>query len=283
MSRILLRVEKNYDGIKVLSHLRDTGSRDFHFGRVIYRPGGYTGPRVQRDYELIILHSGEAVVKLDDSPAKPLKIESITLFLPGHQEFFTYSTKRDTHHSWCAIAPHCITSTMADELSRAPFSIPCSEIFTRLFATLFQIPPDRNPETHRVTDQLVILLFAEYLRLAGLEHPDSRPDEPLRRTLAYMESHLAEENCLAGSCRAAGLSHSALTYHFQRKFSHSPSRYLWKLRTERGIAMLTQTGLTIGEIAYKSGFKTPFHFSRLVKLHQGIPPREVRNKAWAQP
>jgi hypothetical protein len=86
-SLILLRVEKNYDGIKVLSHLRDTGSRDFHFGRVIYRPGGYTGPRVQRDYELIILHSGEAVVELDESPPKPLKIESIALFLPGHHEF----------------------------------------------------------------------------------------------------------------------------------------------------------------------------------------------------
>ena len=276
-------MEKNYDGIKVLSHLRDTGSRDFHFGRVIYRPGGYTGPRVQRDYELIILHSGEAVVELDESPPKPLKIESITRFLPGHHEFFRYSTTGDTHHSWCAIAPRCVPSQMARELSRAPFSIPCSELFARLFSTLFQIPPDRNPEAYRVTDQLILLLFAEFLRLGELEHPDSRPDEPLRRALAYMETHLAEENCLAGACKAAGLSHSALTYHFHRKFAHSPSRYLWKLRTERGIAMLSRTGLTIGEIAYMSGFKNPFHFSRLVKLHQGIPPREVRSQAWAQP
>jgi len=274
-------MEKNYDGINVLSHLRDKGSPNFHFGRVVYRPGGYTGPRVQRDYELIILHSGEATVELDGCPAQPLKIESITLFFPGHQEYFRYSSARDTHHSWCAIAPQCVPPEMARELARAPFCVPNSDLFSRLFSSLFEIPPDRTPETHRVIDQLVLLLFAEFLRLAEVGHPRNIPDEPLRKALAYMEAHLADEDCMAGACRAAGLSHSALIYHFRRKFSLSPSRYLWRLRTERGIAMLSQTGLTIAEIAYKCGFKNPFHFSRLVKTHQGLPPREVRNRAWA--
>ena len=274
-------MKKNYDGVRVLSHLRDRGSRDFHFGRVVYQPGGYTGPRVQRDYELIILHSGEAHVELDGSPAKSLKIESITLFYPGHHEYFRYSATHDTHHSWCAVAPRRIPPEMARELERAPFSVPNTDLFKRLFSSLFQIPPDRTPETHRVIDQLVILLFAEFLRLAEVGDPKNRPDEPLRKALGHMEAHLEAEDCLAGACQAAGLSHSALIYHFRRKFNLSPSRYLWKLRTERGIAMLSQTGLTIGEIAYKCGFKNPFHFSRLVKQHQGIPPREVRNCAWA--
>jgi transcriptional regulator GlxA family with amidase domain len=170
---------------------------------------------------------------------------------------------------------------MAAELARAPFSVPNSELFSRLFSSLFQIPPDRTPETHRVIDQLVILLFSEFLRLAELGHPLSRPDEPVRKAVAHMEAHLEEEDCLGGACRAAGLSHNALIYHFRRKFALSPGRYLWKLRTERGIAMLSQTGLTIGEIAFKSGFKNPFHFSRLVKSLRGVPPREVRNRAWA--
>ena len=271
---------ENYDGAKVLSHWRDMGSRDFHFGRVVYSPGGYTGPRVQRDFELIILHSGEAIVELDGGGSKPLDIEAITLFHPGHHEYFRYSHTRDTHHSWCAVAPQCVPPEMVRELAHAPFSVPSSELFNRLFSSLFEIPPDRTPQTHRVIDQLVILLFSEFLRLADLRHPKNRPDEPLRKALSYMASHLADEDCLLGACRASGLSHNALIHHFRRKFELSPSRYLWKLRTEKGVSMLSQTGLTVGEIAYKCGFKNPFHFSRLVKNHQGIPPREVRCRAW---
>ena len=251
-----------------------------HFGRIVYRPGGYTGPRVQRDYELIIVHSGEALVELDGAPSKPLGIESIALFHPGHHEYFRYSQQRDTHHSWCAVAPSCVSAQMAQELAHAPFSVPCSDLFNRLFASLFEIPPDRTPQTHRVIDHLVLLLFSEFLRLAEVGHPKNRPDEPLRKALGYMAAHLADEDCLTGACRASALSHNALIHHFNRKFDLSPSRYLWRLRTERGIAMLSQTGLTVGEIAYKCGFSNPFHFSRLVKQHQGIPPREVRNKAW---
>ncbi len=39
--------------------------------------------------------------------------------------------------------------------------------------------------------------------------------------------------------------------------------------------------MTVAEIAYRCGFKDPFHFSRLVKKLQGLPPREVRRRLWA--
>jgi AraC-like DNA-binding protein len=52
------------------------------------------------------------------------------------------------------------------------------------------------------------------------------------------------------------------------------------LRTERGIQMLVETGLTVAEIAYRCGFQSPFHFSRLATRLQGISPREIRRRAW---
>jgi AraC family L-rhamnose operon regulatory protein RhaS len=46
--------------------------------------------------------------------------------------------------------------------------------------------------------------------------------------------------------------------------------------------MLTETGLTIAEIAYTCGFKNQFHFSRKVTECQGMSPREFRRKAWGK-
>jgi len=51
---------------------------------------------------------------------------------------------------------------------------------------------------------------------------------------------------------------------FQKHHHATSSRFLWKLRAERGIAMLGETGLSVAEIAYQCGFQNPFHFSRMM-------------------
>jgi AraC family L-rhamnose operon regulatory protein RhaS len=44
--------------------------------------------------------------------------------------------------------------------------------------------------------------------------------------------------------------------------------------------MLHETGHSIAEIAYQCGFKTPFHFSRLIKIHFGVSPKTLRQQGW---
>jgi transcriptional regulator GlxA family with amidase domain len=67
---------------------------------------------------------------------------------------------------------------------------------------------------------------------------------------------------------------------FRAKMGTTPARYLWRFRTERGAAMLGETGLTIAEIADRCGFKSPFHFSRIIKQHFGQSPKSLRRQAW---
>src|SRR5207237_610785 len=45
-------------------------------GEVIYPPGGAFGPRLQRNLQLIILHSGQMTVWIDDVPHTPLAAQS---------------------------------------------------------------------------------------------------------------------------------------------------------------------------------------------------------------
>ena len=47
-----------------------------------------------------------------------------------------------------------------------------------------------------------------------------------------------------------------------------------------GAKRVYDAGLTVAEVAYRCGFRNPFHFSRLVRAHQGLPPRDVRRRAW---
>ena len=272
---------KNYDGALIAWDNRTVRSDAVSFGQAIYRPGGYCGPRTQRDYELVVLHSGEATVTVDGE-RRPLDIGTVALFLPGHREHYRFSNTHETHHSWCSVSRSLMPRPLARELLQAPSSLPCSEFFHRLLSSAFILGCPWNADSNPVIDRLGILLCTEYLHLSQASRNRNRRTEPVNKALSHIENHFPEDACLAGACHAAGISRNALIQHFTHELRTTPGRYVWKLRTEKGISMLAETGLTVAEIAYQCGFKTPFHFSRLVKQHQGISPREVRKQAWAE-
>src|SRR5436305_9106946 len=68
-------------------------------GEVIYPPGGAFGPRLQRNLQLIILHSGQMTVWIDDVPHTALA-ETVCVLFPGHKEYYAFAEESDTWHSW---------------------------------------------------------------------------------------------------------------------------------------------------------------------------------------
>jgi AraC family transcriptional regulator of arabinose operon len=43
---------------------------------------------------------------------------------------------------------------------------------------------------------------------------------------------------------------------------------------------VVHTGLPVGDIAARSGFKSVYHFSRKLRQHAGHPPTELRRRRW---
>ena len=249
------------------------------FGRVKYIPGGYCGPRRQRDYQIVVIHAGGGRVTVDDE-AIALPTEVAALFLPGHREHFVFSSDQETDHVWCSIRPTFMPADLRRRLSGAPRMVPCSEMMHRLFSAAQGSRRVAIPAAGRVVEHLGLALFAEFLHQAELLPRRARQDEGLSRAMACIEESFGDEGCLARARLAAGCSPSGLNQRFRRHLGTSPARFLWTTRVERGVSMLRDTGLTVTEISALCGCKNPFHFSRIVKRSIGISPREVRRAAW---
>ncbi|MBI5382054.1 MAG: helix-turn-helix transcriptional regulator [Opitutae bacterium] len=269
---------RNYHGAEIAWANRRVQTPQVDFGRIKYTPGGYCGPRRQRDYQLVVIQSGGARATVDDETVA-LPVDHAVLFLPGHRELFTFSEAQETEHVWCSIRPRFVPAELRQRLAAAPRLVPCSELMHRLFAAA-QGCRVVTPVAGRVIEHLGLALFAEFLLQVELGPRQTRQDERLRRAMACIEEQFGEEDCLARARRAAQCSESCLNQLFRRELGLGPARYLWLTRAERGAAMLRDTGLTVAEISIRCGCKNPFHFSRLIKRSQGLPPREVRRRAW---
>jgi AraC-like DNA-binding protein len=68
-----------------------------------------------------------------------------------------------------------------------------------------------------------------------------------------------------------------LSREFSKYFDNlSFGDYIRKLRIEKATHLLSDPSLSLGEIAYLTGFSDQSHFNRIFKKHTGSTPSEYR-------
>jgi len=270
-----------YDGARVLWSNRRICSASTVCGEIRYQPGGFCGPRHQRDVQLVMVQSGACQVTIDEVVGD-LPVGWAGVFLPGHREYFAFSPTHETHHTWCAVDPAQLPASLRKRLAHAPARCPCSATFNQMHAAALALPWPLGEVRTTVLDQLGLSLLWEYVAMGESWQQHRFCDGPVDRARHYMEAHLADHDCLEGALEAAGISRNALIKQFAATLGLTPARYLWQQRTERGIALLGDSGLSITDIAARCGFANPFHFSRLVRRLQGLAPTAIRQRHWAE-
>ena len=85
----------------------------------------------------------------------------------------------------------------------------------------------------------------------------------------YNYSRDIDINDVAGS---AGISRSHLYRLFVQHTSMPPNEYLMRFRINKAVELLEHSSLSVGEIAYSTGFSDQLYFSRVFKKYMGVPP-----------
>jgi AraC family transcriptional regulator len=101
-------------------------------------------------------------------------------------------------------------------------------------------------------------------------------DGRLRRVLAYVEEHLAEDITVADLANVACLS----IFHFTRAFAASmgvpPHRYVSQRRLEAAKALIATGRPSLSEIAFNCQFSSQSSFTRAFRRATGMTPAEYR-------
>ena len=77
---------------------------------------------------------------------------------------------------------------------------------------------------------------------------------------------------------SAGISRSHLYRIFMQHVSMPPNEYLMRYRINKAAALLKAGNLSVGEVAYSTGFSDQLYFSRVFKRHMGVPPSRYLNQ-----
>lgn len=247
------------------------------FGDVIYGPGGGHGPRVQLAFQLVAVLAGEARVDAEGS-GLVVPARHVALLPPGRSEEFVFSPRRATHHTWCSVDPSLVSPELREACARAPATQPLGRRLETLIELGLSVATHAGASPDRLIEALGLAALEDYVFTGRGDVAAPEPDA-LWRALEWASQLGDRPANLPAMAQAAGVSPSQLAKLFRVHLGTTPMRHVWKTRTERGVQLLRETGLSVAEAAYRCGFQTPFHFSRCVRQHFGAAPGRLRKKA----
>ncbi len=105
------------------------------------------------------------------------------------------------------------------------------------------------------------------------------PPRFLAQVLEVMEQKLGDAHyTVEDLCRELGVSYSSLNRKLQQLTGKSAVSLLRSMRLQRAEALLANTGLSVSEVAYETGFTSPSYFSRIFTREIGIPPSAYQKR-----
>lgn len=252
----------------------------FFVGDFVYKRCGTCGPRIQQTLQLVYIYQGDAVIRINGKEHY-LGARQATLLLPGSETYFVFSKKARTRHGWCELKMPRLEKATVRAYEQLPFSLPFTPLMETLTAVALPLVKDLRASRQRLLNALSQAIFMEFLSLAGFgDDADKLYPEPVRLACDYIETQYQNPCDLDRLAKVSRVTGAHLIRLFRKHLNSTPIEFLWRKRVEAGAQLLKETGLEVSEIAYRTGFQNPYHFSRLTKKHLGESPRKYRQMAW---
>lgn len=152
------------------------------------------------------------------------------------------------------------------QISSAPYAI------TGLFESAAKLKPNRN-----FSDQLLLDHIGRELliRMGDIVTPKHKR---LTDILQYIDHHYAEPIRLSALAAHFCVSESYLARLFREQLALKPSEYINQVRVSVATTLLSETNLSVTQIAERTGFSDVYYFSRTFKKITGLPPRALRER-----
>lgn len=226
-------------------------------------------PQGRADYQLLLITAGTGHFTLSGRE-RTAGIGSMVLYLPLEPQIYRF--EKNSSYFWLhfsgtqidAIAEKHALASCIRTIENMPEAIDC---FTRLIYSKIQHPPREE-----YACGLLLCLFSTIWH----SHTSSERLQAAVQILLKSRIHEVSLPQLAQSCH---MSVSHFSRQFKKQYGLSPHAYHLFLKIESAKNLLTETSLSVADIATSLGFDDPLYFSRVFKRACGLSPTKYRQCA----
>jgi AraC-like DNA-binding protein len=231
-------------------------------------------------YKLYFVTAGEACLRMDGQPDAPLRARH-AYCIPGYR-LVGQCCKRSMDVYWVHFVPDSLYLSFL--MSRVPrvhqwklASLAYWQSTYEDIPRLFEDPPHW---LYCRAQAMLLHLVSRVLESYNFDHMAAVDPvfEQLRPAISFMDELLLENPPLAEIARAAHLAPNYFHRRFTETFGMTPLAYMLQRRLSMARQLLLCTNLTLEAVAARTGFHSPFYFSRMFKKHYRLSPAQFRTR-----
>lgn len=148
----------------------------------------------------------------------------------------------------------------------------------RIMRAVQRIVNEMNQKS-KYYEYLVVMYYAELLiliyRYLDEAYLPICTNDLLKKAISYIRLNYQSDITITDVAAYSGIGERYLRKLFAQYLNLSPLDYLNEIRINKSIELLRNTEMSVKEICFICGFRSPQYFSRIFKQHMGISPREV--------
>ena len=141
--------------------------------------------------------------------------------------------------------------------------------------------PGQDAVLDRLLDLLLITLLRTWFDRPGSEQPTwyaAHGDPVVGPAIRLMQHHPEHPWTVAELAAAAAVSRASFARRFTELVGEPPMAFLTEWRLSLAADLLLEPDATIGSVASRVGYATPFALSAAFKRERGISPRDHRRR-----
>ena len=233
-----------------------------------------------------MLESGDCTFKINGetvhlTATDVLLIPKGTWYQPHTQNGCSYQYFHFEAEKWCGkeIRPeesgrayrYCELISPTAQVLNIPFKS-TADIQTRedLASTIDEMRSD-SPESHI---KMHLRFFSALVRLC--ENARRETESPADQVKKYIEEHAFEKMTLADIAKHFGYTKQHVIRIFKARFRVTPTDFIDCYRLEQALLLLSESHMTVQEIAHASGFEDANYFSRRFRKRFAVSPTAYR-------
>ena len=240
--------------------------------------------RVLHEYQLLYVTQGKRTFRSAAGPSEGVTVEKGTMILLRPGELHSYCP--DTSTGWTEYYigfEGAAFDRLIDRLGlgkgQQVWPIGLHSELTQLYRRAIEIAADNKtapqPLLAGIVQHMIGLL--NYLLRNRTGHATDLLEQSVEKAKIIMDERVSGEIDLYDLASELNLSYSWFRKTFKEYTGHSPARYFQLLKLRRAQRLLSDTELSIKEIAYSLGYKSTEHFFSIFKKHTGCTPTAYRN------
>lgn len=239
-------------------------------------PFSTDNPAGRKDFYLMHITRGSLTVRLGNESVIA-DAGSVVLFPPECGYYYRFDGGGEINYLWS----HFTGSYAAEFLDRlgftnlpAIFKAPSKSHVSACFRSMFEIfSSDSTLKEHSLAASLMQILVALSERSVS-----GRADNPIYRSLSYINASYTEELRIPDLAAMENLSNSRYHVIFKKITGRSPNEYITDLRMRHACELLRSTDMPIKQVCLLTGYGDSHFFSRIFKANIGLSPSEFRHQ-----